>query len=70
MRLCIYRGLATLLLAALFGCTTMQEVKQQEWLLTDYLEIGDHIIVYEIVHGSTSRTSATFLYIKQSIIML
>ena len=47
MRLCIYRGLATLLLAALFGCTTMQEVKQQEWLLTDYLEIGDHIIVYE-----------------------
>ncbi len=47
MRLCIYRSLATLLLAALFGCTTMQEVKQQEWLLTDYLEIGDHIIVYE-----------------------
>lgn len=47
MRLCIYRNLATLLLAALFGCTTMQEVKQQEWLLTDYLEIGDHIIVYE-----------------------
>lgn len=47
MTLCIYRSLATLLLAALFGCTTMQEVKQQEWLLTDYLEIGDHIIVYE-----------------------
>ena len=47
MRRCIYRSPATLLLAALFGCTTMQEVKQQEWLLTDYLEIGDHIIVYE-----------------------
>jgi len=47
MRRSIYRSLATLLLAALFGCTTMQEVKQQEWLLTDYLEIGDHIIVYE-----------------------
>ena len=25
----------------------MQEVKQQEELLTEYLEIGDHIIVYE-----------------------
>lgn len=47
MTLCIYRSLATLLLAALFGCTTMQEVKQQEEPLTDYLEIGDHIIVYE-----------------------
>ena len=70
MRLCIYRSLATLLLAALFGCTTMQEVKQQEWLLTDYLEIGDHIIVYEIDHDSSSRTSTKFLYIKQNIIML
>ncbi len=48
----------------------MQEVKQQEELLTDYLEIGDHIIVYAIVNDSSSRTSATFLYIKQSIIML
>ena len=70
MRLCIYRNLATLLLAALFGCTTMQEVKQQEWLLTDYLEIGDHIIVYAIAHDSSSRTSTIILYIKPCIIML
>ncbi len=47
MRLCIHRSLTILLLAALLGCTTMQEVKQREGLLTDYLEIGDHIIVYE-----------------------
>ncbi len=48
----------------------MQEVKQQEGLLTDYLEIGDHIIVYETDNDSSSRTITTFLYIKQSIIML
>ena len=47
MRLCIHRSLSILVLAALAACTTMQEVKQQEGLLTDYLEIGDHIIVYE-----------------------
>ena len=47
MRLCIHRSTSILLLFALAGCTTMQEVKQQEELLTDYLEIGDHIIVYE-----------------------
>ncbi len=47
MRLCIHRSLSILALAALAACTTMQEVKQQEGLLTDYLEIGDHIIVYE-----------------------
>jgi hypothetical protein len=64
MTLCIHRSLTILLLAALLGCTTMQEVKQREGLLTDYLEIGDHIIVYAIVHDSSSRTSTTFLYIK------
>ncbi len=47
MRLCIHRSLSILVLAALAACTTMQAVKQQEGLLTDYLEIGDHIIVYE-----------------------
>ena len=47
MRLCIHRSLSILVLAALAACTTMQAVKQQEWLLTYYLEIGDHIIVYE-----------------------
>jgi len=47
MRLCIHRSTTVLLLFALAGCTTMQEVKQKEGLLTDYLEIGDHIIVYE-----------------------
>lgn len=31
---------------ALGGCTTMKEVKRAEGSLTDYLEIGDHIIVY------------------------
>ncbi len=47
MRLCIHRSTTVLLLFALAGCTTMQEVKQKEGLLTDYLEIGDHIVVYE-----------------------
>ena len=47
MRLYIHRSTTVLLLFALAGCTTMQEVKQKEGLLTDYLEIGDHIIVYE-----------------------
>ena len=47
MRLCIHRNTTVLLLFALAGCTTMQEVKQKEGLLTDYLEIGDHIIVYK-----------------------
>ncbi len=45
-RLCIYRSTIILLLFALAACTTMQAVKQQEGLLTDYLVIGDHIIVY------------------------
>ena len=43
----IHRSLTILLLAALFGCTTMQEVKPQKGLLTDHLKIGDHIVVYE-----------------------
>lgn len=47
MKLCIHRGLTVLLLVVLVGCTTMQEVKQQEGPLTDYLKIGDHIVVYE-----------------------
>jgi len=47
MRPCIHSSMTILLLFALVGCTTMQEVKQQEGLLTNYLEIGDHIIVYE-----------------------
>ncbi len=47
MRPCIHSSMTILLLFALVGCTTMQEVKQQEGLLTDYLEIGDHIMVYE-----------------------
>ncbi len=47
MRPCIHSSMTILLLFALVGCTTMQEVKQQEGLLTDYLEIGEHIIVYE-----------------------
>ncbi len=47
MRLYIHRSTSILLLFALVACTTMQEVKQQEELLAGYLEIGDHIIVYE-----------------------
>ncbi len=47
MRLCVHRSTTVLLLFALAGCTTMQEVKQKEGLLTDFLEIGDHIVVYE-----------------------
>ena len=47
MRPCIHSSMTILLLFALVGCTTMQEVKQPEGLLTDYLEIGEHIIVYE-----------------------
>jgi len=47
MRLKLQRSLIVLSLAALFGCTTMQEVKPQEGSLTDNLEIGDRIIVYE-----------------------
>ena len=47
MRPCIHSSMTILLLFALVGCTTMQEVKQQEGLLTNYLEIGVHIMVYE-----------------------
>lgn len=47
MKQCIHRSLTILSLAALFGCTTMQEVKPQKGPLTDYLKIGDHIVVYE-----------------------
>ncbi len=64
MRLCNHRSKSIPLLFALVACTTMQAVKQQEGLLTDYLDIGDHIIVYAIVHDSASRTSTKFLYIK------
>ena len=47
MRVCIYSILIVLLHLALLGCTTMQEVKQRGAQLSDYLKIGDHIIVYE-----------------------
>ena len=47
MRLCIHRSMTILLLAALVGCTTMQEVKPKEVLLMGHLKIGDHIVVYE-----------------------
>ncbi len=47
MRIRVHRGLTVLLFAALVGCTTMQEVKPQEGTLIGYLEIGEHIVVYE-----------------------
>ena len=36
-----------LFVAILAGCTTMKEVKQKDRPLGDYLNIGDHIVVYE-----------------------
>ena len=41
--------IATLTLALLLftGCTTMQEVKQQNQPLATYLKVGDHIKIYE-----------------------
>lgn len=47
MKQCTYRSLIILLLAALFGCTTMQQVNPQDGLLTDHIKVGDHIVVYE-----------------------
>ena len=39
--------LVMLFVAVLAGCTTMKEVKPKDRPLADYLDIGDHIVVYE-----------------------
>jgi len=39
--------LMMLFVTVLTGCTTMQEVKPKDRPLADYLDIGDHIVVYE-----------------------
>lgn len=43
----IQRALIVVVLAAFGGCTTMKEVRPQDGSVVDYLEIGDHIVVYE-----------------------
>lgn len=47
MKHCTHSYLAFFLLMYLTGCTTMQEVRLGAARLTDYLEVGDHIVVYE-----------------------
>lgn len=47
MKTYLLRFLVAISLPAFVACTTMQEVKPQDGVLADYLEIGDHIIVYE-----------------------
>lgn len=47
MRTFLMKSLLVLVLPAFVACTTMQEVKPRDGTVTDYLEIGDHIIVYE-----------------------
>lgn len=43
----ILKCLMVLMLPVFVGCTTMQEVKPKDGMPADFLEIGDHIIVYE-----------------------
>ena len=47
MKHCTQSYLAYFLLLYLSGCTTMQEVRPDAAQLTDYLEVGDHVVVYE-----------------------
>ena len=61
-------SLIVLFLSAVTGCTTMKEVNHQNVDLENYLDIGDHIVVYEksgriidmrfvIIEGTTMRGS-------------
>ena len=47
MRHCTHNYLAFFLLLYLSGCSTMQEVRRDVAQLKDYLEVGDHVVVYE-----------------------
>ena len=47
MRHCTHNYLVFFLLLYLSGCSTMQEVRRDVAQLKDYLEVGDHVVVYE-----------------------
>lgn len=47
MNVVLNRVVVPLALVLLAGCTSMQQVRPEDGSLADFLEIGDHIVVYE-----------------------
>lgn len=65
MRECIHKFLTLLVIAVVAGCTTMKEVKPTEGPLSDYLDTGDHIVVYQ---KSGKIVDIRFVLIKEDVL--